>query len=246
MIHQGLTISGVDQFAGLVRQGVTFRECNFDEANLMGFEADALELEQCSLRGVRLNKLFCPELKLIDCDLHEANFERADVQDAEFTNSEFAQAIFRGAKLNLSRLVDCDFSACNFDGAVLFGAELTRCRFRAVDFSSTNVDGAKFDHVDFSMAALRFKDFKGKRLIGMNFTEADLTGSNFTGAIFEECHLAGVHVSKETLFDGADFRGAFIAASQLELASIRGAMMSPVQANLLLYERFGIVVDEGS
>ena len=236
----------MDQLASLVRQGVTFRECNFDEADLIDFEADALELEQCTLRSVRLTNLFCPELKLIDCDLHEANFERADVQDAEFTNSEFAQSIFRGAKLNLSRLVDCDFSACNFDGTVLFGAELTRCRFRAVDFSSTNVDCAKFDHVDFSMAALRFKNFKGKRFTGMNFTEADLTGCNFTGVSFEECHLAGVHVSEETLFDGADFRGAFIVASHLELASLKGAVMSPVQANTLLYERFGIVVDEGS
>lgn len=245
MIHQGLTITDVDQFAALYRQGVVFRDCRFDEADLIDFDADVLELDRCSLRGAKFTNLVCPGLKLVDCDLRGANFEKADIQDAEMANCECAEANFRSAKLNLSRLNGCDFSTCNFDGANLFGAEIAECRFRAVDLSSVNLDGARYDRVDFSMAALRFKDFKGRRLIGMNFTEADLTGCNFSRVVFEDCHLTGAYVTEETVFDGADFRGSYISASQLERASLRGAMMSPSQANALLFERFGILVDDG-
>ena len=139
-------------------------------------------------------------------------------------------------------MVDCDLSMCDFERANLFGVDLSGSRLRAVDLSASNLDAVIIEHTDFSMASLRFKRLGKRKLVGINFTEADLTGCDFTQAEFENCHLNSVYVSEETLFDGADLRGAHISNSTLAAASLKGAIVSAAQASYLLFERYGIVV----
>jgi uncharacterized protein YjbI with pentapeptide repeats len=76
------------------------------------------------------------------------------------------------------------------------------------------------------------------------FTDADLSGCDFTQVEFDGCHLSGATVSEETVFDGADLRGAYISSSQLEMASLRGAIMTSAQAQDLLLEKYGIIIAE--
>jgi uncharacterized protein YjbI with pentapeptide repeats len=135
-------------------------------------------------------------------------------------------------------------TVCNFDGANLFGADLSGSRFRGVDFSQANLSGNTVDGVDFSMATLRYKKFAKTKLSGVNFTEADLSGADFAGTEFTDCHLNSAVFNEETVFDGADLRGATISSSQLAVASLKGAIVSAAQAHTLLFEAYGIVVAE--
>ena len=113
-----------------------------------------------------------------------------------------------------------------------------------VDLTSANMDGTRIDRTNFSMAALRFKKFRKQKLVGVNFTEADISGCDFTQVEFEDCHLNSAVVSDETIFDGADLRGAYISSSQLEITSLKGTLMSAAQAHHMLFERYGIVIVE--
>lgn len=60
-------------------------------------------------------------------------------------------------------------------------------------------------------------------------------GCDFTQTTFESCHLNGAIVNEETLFEGADLRGAQISNLHLEKASLKGAIMSTIQAHYLLH-----------
>ena len=86
------------------------------------------------------------------------------------------------------------------------------------------------------------KLFKKQKLVGVVFTEADISGCDFTDVEFEGCHLNGTTVSEETVFDGADLRGAYISSSHLDIASLTGAIMTIAQARDLLEERYGLVI----
>ena len=85
-IHEGITISNADQLYGLLKQGVEFHDCNFDEADLMDIEAEELVLQNCSLRGTRLSNLVCERLRAADSNMENAYFEKAQLYEAEFTN----------------------------------------------------------------------------------------------------------------------------------------------------------------
>ena len=243
-IHEGLTITDEEQLSALLRKGVVFRNCNFDEADLRDFDAEEMELQNCSLKKTDFYNLACQSLRIIDSNLERARFEKADIHEATFENCMCESADFSGAKLNLSRMVDCDLSLCDFDKANLFGVDLRGSRLRAVDLSNANLDATRIDRVDFSMGSLRFKKFKKLKLVGVNFTETDLTGCDFTQAEFEDCYLNSALMSEETLFDGADLRGAYISNTHLDTASLKGAIMSAAQAHYLLFEKYGIVVAE--
>ena len=88
----------------------------------------------------------------------------------------------------------------------------------------------------------RYKGFRRQKLVGVNLTDADLTGCDFTQTIFESCHLNGAIVNEETIFDGADLRGAQISNLHLEKSRLKGAIMSTTQAHDLLSETYGIVI----
>ena len=228
----------------LLRNSAIFIRCMFDDAELPEIDAEQLHFEDCSLRRVNFFNLACDDLTIENSRLQGARFDKADIREATLRGCEFTSATFREARLNLSCIENCDMSLCNLDGANLFAADLTGSRFRTVDFSQARMDAVTIDNADFSMATVRFKRFVDGRLKGVNFTETDLSGTDFSGTVFEGCHLTGAVVTDQTRFDRADLRGAYISGSGLEVASLKGTVMSAQQASTLLFERFGIVVAE--
>lgn len=175
-IHESLSITSTDQLFALLRTGAVFHSCQFDGAELTGLDAEFMEFESCSLRRADFSGLVCPSLRILGSDAQGACFEDADIQEAEFLRSVRTSANFRGAKLNLSRMVDCDLSLSNFDGATLFGIALCGSRMRGVDLTHAKLDVINIDRVGLSMATSRYKGFRRQKLVGVNLTDADMYG----------------------------------------------------------------------
>lgn len=242
--YEGLAITDGDRLFGMLDSETVFRRCRFDDADLAGIEADSLSLEECSLRGADLTGLLCPALRIRDSALDGAILRGVEAYEAEITGSAFTSADLTRSKLNLSRIRDCDFSGAAFDDANLFGADLTGSRFRGVDLAKALMDGTKLERVDLSLASLRGHGFRSQRLARVNLTEADLAACDFTDAVFDGCYLVGAFMDEETQLDGADLRGAVISGEHLVRASLRGAVMLPTQVKALVFEGFGVVVDD--
>jgi fluoroquinolone resistance protein len=161
-------------------------------------------------------------------------FDRADVADLDAKELAFEDCSLRRA----------DFSNLACEGLRIVNSDLSGSRFRAVDFNDAKLDAVKIDRANFGMASLRDKEFKKQKLVGVVFTEADISGCDFTDVEFEGGHLNGTTVSEETVFDGADLRGAYISSSHLDIVSLTGAIMMVAQARDLLKEIYGLVIVE--
>ena len=65
-IHEGLTIADADQMLDLLKRGVVFKDCVFDDADLTDFDAEELEFEGCSFRKADFSNSSCQSLKISD------------------------------------------------------------------------------------------------------------------------------------------------------------------------------------
>jgi hypothetical protein len=138
------------------------------------------------------------------------------------------------------------------DGATT-GIDLAGLPLSGYSFVGSSLD---LRNANFVGAGLKHADFFGVDLTAADFSEAELTAVNFIGANLEDANLNGVMILlgsngqlpranfeganiTRTRFDqsclaGADFRRASaLLASQLQNASIGGALFSPQQDGLL-------------
>ena len=81
-----------------------------DDAELSDFEAAELRFVECSMRRVNFFNLACDDLIIENSQMQEARFDKADIREATLLGCEFTSAMFRDARLNLSRIENCDMS----------------------------------------------------------------------------------------------------------------------------------------
>jgi len=229
----------------LLTAGSHFRKCRFVGSPLAGLDIDSLVLEHCDLEEADCTGFTCGDFRMSYCQAEGACFERSDIKESVLEYSQFPQANFRMARLNLSKIVGCDLSSCRFEGANLFGADIADSRLMAVDLSTAKTDGIGFRNVGLNMAGLRNKEFRKHKFVGVDLSEADLTGSDFSQATFEDCVLHSPLLDSDTRFDGADLRGAKVGNLRIDRASFKGALFTTSQAGRLMEDRFGIIVDDG-
>ena len=82
-IHEGLSVNSADQLTALLKKGVVFRNCSFDQADLANFQAEEMKIEHCSLRDADFSNLACRSLRIASSNLERASFEKADIHEAE-------------------------------------------------------------------------------------------------------------------------------------------------------------------
>ena len=79
VVHLAVVITDADQLAVLLSQGVLFRDCTFDGADVTDVYAEEMVFESCSLKQADFSNLACQSLQVTDSNLERANFEKADV-----------------------------------------------------------------------------------------------------------------------------------------------------------------------
>jgi uncharacterized protein YjbI with pentapeptide repeats len=94
--------------------------------------------------------------------LRDGSFDRADLREADLTDTQayrakFVSADLRGARLDHAVLAEADFTRADLGGASLVESDLRRARFfraslRGADLSRAQVVGADFLNCDLSNA----------------------------------------------------------------------------------------------
>jgi uncharacterized protein YjbI with pentapeptide repeats len=133
---------------------------------LAGQSAANLRLRQLLCKGVSFNqtRLLAPRLidvRFEDCDLANANWERASAHRVEWVRCQLVGftaaeahwqdvtlrhcnanlALFRFAMLREPRFLECDFTDADFQGADLTGAVFAKCNLTNVEFSHAKLSG---------------------------------------------------------------------------------------------------------
>jgi len=147
--------------------------------------------------------------KTYDKIFASANFNYADLQEANFTN-----AYLKGAKLANSYFYKANFHRANLEGADLAGAYLEEATFK-----STRMDGANL-----ARANLRRSRMEGISLTGGNLELADLREIYLEGD-FRNSNLEGVKVQEATITD-VNLEGCFFYSlnwlDSLEFYNLKG------------------------
>ena len=196
-------ISGIQSFnKGILRNAVFPAEAALAEATFM--DAD---LSRSSLVGANLERADFTGASLYRVDLTravliEANFRRADLDDA----------ILDGANLQGANLAGADFGEVDFDVNPVFkDADLRNTSFFRAILNGVDFAGADLEEASFSRAKLKGAIFADTDLNEANMKDADLTNAIFHGAdiedaIFYEANLSNANFAGAINADKAKFQ----------------------------------------
>ena len=129
---------------------------------------------------------------------------KADLRDADLSESYLRDANLIGADLSDANLIGADLSDANIIGADLSDANLRDANLRGAYLSEANLSDANLRGADLSDANLRGADLRGANLIGAYLIGAELSDANLRGA-----NLSGADLS------GADLIGAYLIGANL-------------------------------
>ena len=205
-------ISGINIFDKAVLINVTFPagadllDASFKDTDVSRSSIVGANLERADFTGASLYRA-----DLTGAVLREANFRRADLDDA----------ILDGANLQGANLASGDFSEIdfeinpNFRGADLRNANFLRATLNGVDFS-----GARLEEANFNRAEMKATIF-----VNADLNEADMRDANAQGARFDGADVSELDFSEADL-KGAIFHGANIEDAKFTEADLTGANFS--------------------
>ena len=175
-----LPMAGI-KFVGAKLAKAMFLNCRMDDADFSGACLDGVVF--LTARGSRVNfsgaslKGFCA---VKDCLLQHANFTGANLQKANFRETNLHLSVFLKATLADADLSECLLTSTNFKAASATNLQLVKAKLSGADFS-----GANLQQVNLQKA-----DMKGALFFGTNLYMADfLRASSDEATVFERANL---------------------------------------------------------
>jgi uncharacterized protein YjbI with pentapeptide repeats len=150
----------------------------------------------------------------------EADWARAQLQDATITHSVLTRVALADAHLASCRFSATTFSGVDFSASRWEDSKLERCVVRGCAFMGVNLANMTAENVIFEDCRLDYAYLSAVRAVGnvafvrCSMREASFEGCRLPQAIFADCTLA------DTEFFGCDLRGADFRGSNIE--RIRG------------------------
>lgn len=190
-IGQGKRVTGLD-----------FSNSILSESDLSKMQGDQLNLSFAQLIGVNFQ-----DVRLGQCALREANFEKADFSNSVIRMCTFDRGQGKEARFNNVRLEDSSAKGAYLEAAELKNAKLTETSFERAVLRHAKLDKAEGEGVEFRGADLSEASLVGAQLNDADFRGADLRKANLSNGSFQYADFRGALLDG-AIFEEADFRGA--------------------------------------
>lgn len=214
IVGESISRQKMEAFIKKSTKPLIFETCDFDESDLSRLNMEGFEFRCCTFMGTSLYAASMSQTTWLRCRGSQANFDVADLVDAEFQRCDFSNTRWRRAKLSSASYKGCKLTGATFEEAAHLGLSFEETLLVAAD--------------------LRMMSFRKMLLQQLNFSDADLSGCDFREAIFVGGSLHNAH-TKLARFDGADLREVDVGGLKLLDATLfRGATISHKQAAELL------------
>ena len=175
----------------------TFRRLGFEEIDLSGQAADAVEFEQCRFRRATLAGVRLDQASFTDCLVENSDWANARAAKAAMVRVKLTTVRLTGLHWIDGALKDVAFHECRMDLAT----------FRFTSFKDVAFTDCNLSRADFTNADLRGAQFTGCDLTGAQFAQADCAGTRFV-----RCDLSGIG-------SVANLRGATLSGHDLATLS---------------------------
>lgn len=169
------------------------------------------------LRGLQCEGEDLSGFDLSRCNLHGANFTRAQLDGADLRHCDLVQARFGSARLHGTR-----FHGANLRKCVLYRADMTATDLTQCNLHRATLDGARLSGTDLQFAT---------------FTHCSFAGTDFDGAIMGGTSITGGDLGKAVNLEGVvHTRKSSIGVDTLELS--RGDLPAAFLRGCGVAERF--------
>jgi uncharacterized protein YjbI with pentapeptide repeats len=208
-----------DLARNLANQAEVLENTRFVRQLAMSKEETPKPFASINLRGAELGGLHLgckrrPLTGLSGC----ADFQKADLQEANLTLAGFSGAGMDHADLRKAKLTSANFSDAQLRGADLGGVATARpAHFQGAHMHRITLVQAELDGADFTDASLSRAEADEADLSSANFHRASLRASRFKHADLRDANFRGANMTDVDL-TSADLRGADFTRADLRNA----------------------------
>jgi len=224
----------VDQYGSELREPVSFREANLENADLGDGNFDEVDFEGAILDGVRRSskrsgirakfaEVLAEHQRWIDSNGREGR--RAELEGADLRGMRL------GAAANLRR---ADLRRAHLEGANLAGADLSGAQANGAHFEGAILEDLVADQHELN--CFEGASFHGAVLSGARLQSPDLTGAILLGAALPSARLENAELTGADL-RGVDLTGAISAGASLRYARLGGARLTAADLGVASLKR---------
>lgn len=171
----GADVSRAD-FSEAVMQNTGFSDAKAHSATFEGATGKFVNFEKADLRKSRADKATF---------LERANFQKADLSEANWEGADLTSSILRFATLTMT-----DLSSCKLLGSDFYRAVAKKAKFSRADLTDANMTSINLFRGDLTKAKLVRTDLKGSNLFEVEFLKATVNKTNFQDANLKKTKLA--------------------------------------------------------
>ena len=157
------------------------------------------------------------DLYFLKGTVHQIAKPYLSINNCTFKQQIFSECQFKSAQLTDVRFENCDLSNVSFAGTTFYRVEFISCKLLGTGFPEATLNHVLMDHC--------YGQY--------NFRNGSLNDSKLMPAAFDTCELLEADFSHTSL-KGIDLRNSRIAGIQLNIADLKGAIVSSLQAIDLL------------
>ena len=164
-----------------------FTDADIQDANFAETEAHSATFEGATGKFVNFEKADLRKSRADESTfLERANFQKADLSEANWEGANLTSSILRFATLNMT-----DLSSCNLPGSDFYRAVAKKAKFSRADLTDANMTSINLFRGDLTKAKLVRTDLKGSNLFEVEFLKARVQKTNFQDANLKRTKLAG-------------------------------------------------------
>jgi len=224
----------------------SWEDCDFRQSDFGSALLDGSSFVRCDLRDTSFRSAVSNRVQFCDCNLKGSDFSDAQLGSSSFQGLDLRSTVWCRTNLNkanLERAVMDSMSMehCNLYEATLFEASLTGSRMRETSLLRANLANTKLGEVNWENCDLREAILTGATF-HYGSTRAGIVGSPYpshgtrTGFYSddrEELYFKEPELIRKASLVGCDLRGARFPGVDFYLVDLRGAILDPLQRELL-------------
>lgn len=163
------------------------------------------------------------------------------INNCTFSHILFSECELKWAQLTDIRFENCDLSNISFAGTVFYRVEFISCKLLGTNFSEATLNHVRMEGCSSQYINLSMSKMRTVRFTNCDFRSGSFNDSKLMPAAFDGCELLQADFS-HTPLKGTDLRTNRITGIQLNIADLRGAVVTPMQAMDLL-PMLGVVIE---
>ena len=161
-----------------------------------------MDVQGKEIMGAFAYRAYFRAARFTDCDFTASDLRRSQVQQAEFINCTFNDALLMYLEGTQKTSLDVETTKVIFQDCTARGAYLNRSEFWVAEFAGGNWDGSFFNNCIWTLAECHNVSFENTDWRNAKLDTVKFVNCNFRNALFDEAIIRSIE------FINCDFRGA--------------------------------------